>query len=111
VDVARRYSDALRAGDYATAESLLDPEVEIQPPSGRPYGLPELQEAWASGGFDHLLVALENREFEPEGDDVLLRADQVFSWKEEGAVAYSRPFRARYSFRDGRIVRVEMEVG
>ncbi|MFN2627465.1 MAG: nuclear transport factor 2 family protein [Gaiellaceae bacterium] len=108
VDLARRYSDAVQARDYGTAESLLDPELEVVPPSGRPYGLAELRSAWAGPGFDHLEVALEQRDFEADGDEVVMRGKQVFRWKEHAEVAYVRSLETRYSFREGKIVRMEM---
>jgi hypothetical protein len=109
VDVARRYSDAVRAKDWETAASLLDADVEIVPPSGRAYGLRELRAAWGSPGFDHLEVALEDRVFEPDGvSAALMRASQVFRWKEDGAVAYTRQLQTRYEVGGGVIRRIEI---
>jgi len=39
----------------------------------------------------------------------LMRGNQVFRWKENAELAYVRPLVTRYAFRDGRIVRIEME--
>ncbi len=107
--MARRYSDAVKAGDYEAAGKLLHPDVEIVPPSGRPFGLAELKAGWAGPAFDHLEVTLEDRVFEPDGDGALMRGNQVFRWKENAELAYVRPLVTRYAFRDGRIVRIEME--
>jgi ketosteroid isomerase-like protein len=110
VDVARRYSDAVKAGDYETAASLLDDELEVVPPSGRAYGKTEITSAWGSPGFDHLEVTLEERVFEPDGDGcAVMHGMQVFHWKEGGDVAYTRRLTTRYRVRDGRILRMEME--
>jgi ketosteroid isomerase-like protein len=108
LEVARRYSDAVRARDYEAAAALLAPDVEIVPPSGRTYGLEELQGAWAGPGFDHLEVSVQDREWGLDGDDVVERSSQVFQWRDGGGVAYTRPLETRYSFRDGRIVKMEM---
>jgi Domain of unknown function (DUF4440) len=108
VDLARCYSDAVKAGDYRTAESLLDPGLEVVPPSGRTYGLAQLRSAWAGPGFEHLEVSLEERVFEVDGDEVVMHGKQVFRWKEQAEVAYVRSLETRYSFREGRIVRMEM---
>jgi hypothetical protein len=111
VEVARRYSDAVKAGDYETAVSLLDDELEIVPPSGRPYGKTELASAWGSPGFDHLDVSLEDRVFEPDGDGAaVMHGTQVFRWKQGGGVAYTRALTTRYVVRDGRILRMELEL-
>ena len=109
MDIARRYSDAIKAEDWETAASLLDADVEIVPPSGRAYGLRELRAAWGSPGFDHLDVALEERVFEPVGDSAaLMRANQVFRWREDGSVAYTRELRTRYEVGGGVIRRIEI---
>jgi ketosteroid isomerase-like protein len=110
VDVARRYSDAVKAGDYETAASLLDEELEVLPPSGRAYGKTEIVSAWGSPGFDHLEVTLEDRVFESGGDGTaVMHGTQVFHWKEGGDVAYTRKLTTRYAVQDGRILRMEME--
>jgi ketosteroid isomerase-like protein len=109
VELARRYSDAVRSGDYETAAALLDDELEVVPPSGRPYGKAELKSAWGSPGFDHLDVTLEDRVFEAAGDGVVMHGTQVFRWKKGGDLAYTRPLTTRYALRDGRIVRMELE--
>jgi len=110
VEIARRYSDAVKAGDYETAASLLDEELEVVPPSGRAYGKAEITSAWGSPGFDHLEVTLEERVFEPDGDGrAVMHGTQVFHWKEGGDVAYTRRLTTRYLVRDGRILRMEME--
>jgi hypothetical protein len=109
VEVARRYSDAVKARDWDTAASLLDADVVIVPPSGRAYGLRELRAAWGSPGFDHLEVALEDRVFAPVGlSAALMRANQVFRWKEDGSVAYTRELQTRYEIGDGVIRRIEI---
>jgi ketosteroid isomerase-like protein len=110
LEIARRYSDAVRAGDFDTARNLLHDELEVVPPSGRPYGKAQIVSAWNSPGFDHLEVTLEDREFEPADEGAVMRAKQVFHWKEGGDVAYTRPLTTRYRVRDGRIVRIEMEI-
>jgi ketosteroid isomerase-like protein len=110
VDVARRYSDAVKAGDYETAASLLDDEVEVIPPSGRPYGKSAITSAWEGPGFDHLDVTLEDRVFEPDGDgSVVMHGTQVFRWRQGGDVAYTRALTTRYVVRGERILRIEME--
>jgi hypothetical protein len=108
--VARRYSDAVKAGDYETAGALLDDGLEVVPPSGRAFGKVELASAWGSPGFDHLEVSLEDRVFEADGDGAaVMHGTQVFRWKLGGDVAYMRPLTTRYHVREGRIVRLEME--
>jgi ketosteroid isomerase-like protein len=106
VDVARAYFEALAVKDFRTARSLLDPDVEIVPPSGRAYGLRKLVESWNGPGFDHLEVSLEDRNVEPDGGGAVVHATQVYRWKEDGEVAYERKQAARYEVRDGRIVRI-----
>ena len=106
VEVARAYSEALAVKDFRTARSLLDPRVEIVPPSGRTYGFEKLVESWSGPGFDHLDVSLEDRLVEPDGVDAVVHATQVYRWKEDGEVAYARRQAARYEVRDGRIVRI-----
>ena len=102
----------MKAGDYETAASLLDDELEVVPPSGRAYGKAEITSAWGSPGFDHLDVTLEDRVFEPDGDAcAVMHGTQVFHWKEGGEVAYTRRLTTRYRVRDGRILRMEMETG
>jgi ketosteroid isomerase-like protein len=110
VEIAQRYSDAVKAGDFDAAEALLDDEVEVVPPSGRPYGKTEVVSAWNGPGFDHLDVTLDEREFEAADGGAVMRAKQVFHWKEGGDVAYVRDLTTRYDIRGGRIVRIEMEV-
>ena len=110
LEIARRYSDAVKAEDWDTARALLDDEVEVVPPSGRPYGKKQIVSAWDGPGFDHLEVTLEEREFEAADDGAVMHAKQVFHWKEGGDVAYVRGLTPRYSIREGRIVRIEMEV-
>ena len=111
VEIARRYSDAVKAGDYETAASLLDEELEVVPPSGRAYGKAEITSAWGSPGFDHLEVTLEERRFENDGEDgALMHGSQVYRWKEDGSVAYVRPLRTRYDVSGDRIVRIEIQV-
>jgi hypothetical protein len=111
VQVAQAYSDAVRRGEYEAAEALLDPRVEVVPPSGRTYGLNGLKAAWAGPGFDHLEVTLEGREFADDGDDgAIMRGTQVYRWKENGLVAYTRPLRTRYDVSGDRIVRIEIQV-
>jgi hypothetical protein len=109
VNVARRYSDAVEAGDYETATALLDDELEVVPPSGRPYGKSGLIAAWTGGGFDHLDMTVEDRSFEPDGDGAVMHATQVFRWKEGGELAYTRGLTTRYAIRGGRILRMELE--
>ena len=110
--MAQAYSDAVHRGDYDRAAALLDPRVEIVPPSGRTYGLTGLKAAWAGPGFDHLDVSLEERRFEDDGPDgALMHGLQVYRWKEDGAVAYTRPLRTRYDVSGDRIVRIEIQVG
>ena len=109
-EIARRYSDAVKAGDYETAASLLDEDVEVSPPSGRPFGKAELLSAWRGPGFDHLDVTLEDRVFSADGDGAaVMHGTQVFHWKDGGEVAYTRPLTTRYVVRDGRILRMELE--
>ena len=110
--MARRYSDAVKAGDFETAVALLDDGLEVVPPSGRPFGKVELVSAFGSPGFDHLEVSVEDRVFEADGDGAaVMHGTQVFRWKQGGDVAYRRPLRTRYLVREGRIVRLEMETG
>ena len=106
VEVVRAYSEALTVKDFRTARSLLDPEVEIVPPSGRAYGLKKLLESWTGPGFDHLEVSLVDQSVEPGDDGAVVHATQVYRWKEDGRVAYERKQAARYEVRDGRIVRI-----
>ena len=110
VEVARRYSDAVKVRDYDTAAALLDDELEVIPPSGRPYGKSAITSAWEGPGFDHLDVTLEDRVFEPDGDGaVVMHGTQVFRWKGGGDVAYTRALTTRYVVRDDLILRIEME--
>jgi hypothetical protein len=107
VEVARAYSDAVAGKDFPTARILLDPEVEVVPPSGRAYGLQKLMDSWAGPGFDHLDVTFEDRLVEPDDHDgAVVRGTQVYRWKEDGSVAYARRQAARFDVRDGRIVRI-----
>jgi hypothetical protein len=100
----------VKAEDWDTAAALLDEDVEVVPPSGRPYGKREIVSAWNGPGFDHLEVTLEDRDFAGTDSGAVMRAKQVFHWREGGDVAYTRDLTTRYSVRDGRIVRIEMEV-
>ena len=106
VEVARAYSDAVAGRDFRTARTLLDPEVQIVPPSGRAYGLKKLLESWAGPGFDHLDTSFEDRLVEPDEQGAVVRGTQVYRWKEDGSVAYARRQAARFDVRDGRIVRI-----
>ena len=108
--MARAYSDAVHERDFEKAESLLDPHVEIVPPSGRTYHLAGLKAAWEGAGFDHLEVTVEDREFEDDGDGAIMRGTQVYRWREDGSVAYTRPLRTRYDVTGDRIVRIEIQV-
>ena len=108
--MARAYADAVHAREFETAAALLDPEVEVVPPSGRAYGLDGLKASWTGAGFDHLDVALEERELTAAGEGAVLRMLQVYRWREDGTVAYVRPLRTRFDVSGDRIVRIEIEV-
>jgi hypothetical protein len=47
--------------------------------------------------------------FAPDGASAaLMRANQVFRWKEDGSVAYTRELRTRYEVGEGVIRRIEI---
>jgi len=112
VDVAKRYCQAIDDCDWATALTLLQPDVDIVRPSGRRY---DGAERWIallreSEGFDNIESEIAARAFEQRNGEVVEVKDLVHRWRDDGAVAYKSREETVIGFRDGRIARMESTV-
>lgn len=111
-DTARRYREALLAGDLETALGLLDPRVELVLPRGTVRGIEDVRASLvAAAPLENLDVETSPGELERvNGSRVRSSLLQTWRWHHNGEVAYTRRSEAEYTVRAGRIVRVEVRI-
>lgn len=111
-DTARRYREALLAGDLETAVALLDSDVELVLPRGTLRGIDDARASLlASAPLDSLDVETSPGEVVAvNGSRARSSFVQTWRWRDSGRIAYTRRSEAEYTVRDGRIVRVEVRI-
>jgi ketosteroid isomerase-like protein len=110
---ARQFVEAVTANDFATAEKLLDPDVETVTPRGTFRGIAAARQVLqkARGDEQFALDRAEPDFEEVEGDDVIARTRETARWRETGEVAYERDFALRLTLDEERIVRIVVMPG
>ena len=109
---ARRFVEAVVAHDFATAEELLDPDVEVVTPRGSLRGVAACRQVLQkAGGDEQFAMEQAEPEFERIGDDVIARTREIARWRETGELAYEREFAMRLTLADERIVRIVVMPG
>jgi hypothetical protein len=100
------------AHDFATAEELLDPDVEVVTPRGSLRGVAACRQVLQkAGGDEQFAMEQAEPEFERIGDDVIARTREIARWRETGELAYEREFAMRLTLADERIVRIVVMPG
>ena len=109
VEIVRRITDAYVAGDFETALSLIDPDVEVDismRPDGRGHrgheGLIEALRTW-TGTWEAYRVEIE--ELIDAGEHVVVIDRQSGRGKASG-MPLQQSFAAVYTVRNGRVIRI-----
>jgi ketosteroid isomerase-like protein len=111
-DTARRYREALLAGDLETAVGLLHPDVVLVLPRGTLVGVDDVRAFLAGQSpLENLDVETHAGELQPVNCARVRSVNtQVWRWRESGDVAYERRSEAEYTVRDGKIARLEVRI-
>lgn len=111
LDTVRHYLGALGREDHEAASELLDPAVVVVAPSGaETRGLDQVRAGWGQPGYDHLVRSREWLAVEEQDGEVWAAARDTYRWQDSGEVAHVRRWNARFTFRAGRIARIEASV-
>jgi len=112
LEITKRYVDARWEDDFETAYALLDPDVDVLTPRGSTIrGADTLRAGWEEGEeYEYLKYTIDSQEFDQHDGVVTATTCVTWRWKTTGEVAYSSRIEGDYSFRDGRIARVEMRI-
>lgn len=109
---ARQFVTAVAAHDLATAEKLLDPDVETVTPRGSVRGIEEAQQVLQkAAGDEQFSMEQTEPEFEEVDGDVIARTREVARWRETGEVAYERDLALRLTLEGEKIVRIVVMPG
>ena len=108
IETARRFLDAMNAGDGETAYSLLNDDVELVTRGGTLRGKETIRAAEEQGAGEHFEVEIRARQMSEDGDVVDARSTQVMRWKESGEVAHEQEARVRLTIRGGKISRLDL---
>ena len=106
VEVARQWVELFNErGDVAEFLSLLDPEVELQTPSGPRLRGHDQARDWFEAGFENVRPRIFPDRFVAEGDIVVGLGRTEVRWIESGEIGHEGESAGVYWFRDGRIIR------
>jgi ketosteroid isomerase-like protein len=106
VEVARRWVELFNErGDVTEFLSLLDPDVELQTPSGPRLRGHDQARDWFEAGFENVRPRIFPDRFVVEGDIVVGLGRTEVRWIESGEIGHEGESAGVYWFRDGKIIR------
>jgi len=109
---ASQFVKAVVAHDLATAEGLLDPDVETVTPRGSVQGIEAARQVLQkAAGDEQFAMEQAEPELEEIDGDVIASTHEVARWRETGEVAYERDFALRLTLEEDRIVKIVVMPG